>query len=410
MVRPSLSHPFDLALADDLGGVGTGQDRLAARFELLLEQPAGGLVELALHQRLHQVDHGHLHAAQREAMRRFEPEQAAADHYRVAALGGGGEHRVDVLHVAEADHAGQVLARHRDDERIGTGRDQQPVVLDRAAGLRRHGTIDAIDADNRIAGDQLDLILAIPFVAVDHDLVERLLAGEHRRQHDPVIVHMRFGAEDRDAVARRIAREQFLDGAAAGHAVADHHEMRTVARRQVVERLRLVARCPMKHHWRAPKRKAAMRHAGEPARCMAALPNHPGRKSGRCAAASDRGSLGYISFGQLRPIKCMMLIRAPRFKCEFRICSIYLGPLRHREGDDRGRRLRSADLGRQGWTCRPRGLQIRTPAAAAAQFLRQPDLTRLISASAATARPAKIRKPDEKLPLNCLAKPSDEAR
>ena len=36
---------------------------------------------------------------------------------------------------------------------------------------------------------------------------------------------MRLGAEDRHAVAGRIARDQLLDRATAGHAVADHDEM-----------------------------------------------------------------------------------------------------------------------------------------------------------------------------------------
>ena len=49
------------------------------------EQPAGRLVELALHQRRHQVDDGDLHAAQRRPVRRLEPEQTAADHHRRAA-------------------------------------------------------------------------------------------------------------------------------------------------------------------------------------------------------------------------------------------------------------------------------------------------------------------------------------
>ena len=38
-----------------------------------LQQRAGGRVELALHQRVEQVHHGDVHAAQRQAVRRFQP-------------------------------------------------------------------------------------------------------------------------------------------------------------------------------------------------------------------------------------------------------------------------------------------------------------------------------------------------
>ncbi len=56
-------HPGDVAvLFEDLLGVRAGQDRLPAPFELALEQPARRLVELALHQRRHQVDDGDFHA------------------------------------------------------------------------------------------------------------------------------------------------------------------------------------------------------------------------------------------------------------------------------------------------------------------------------------------------------------
>src|SRR3546814_1907923 len=43
-------HALDLAVADNFGGVGAGQDRLTAPFERLLEQPARRFVELAFHQ------------------------------------------------------------------------------------------------------------------------------------------------------------------------------------------------------------------------------------------------------------------------------------------------------------------------------------------------------------------------
>jgi hypothetical protein len=43
-------------------GVGLGHDLDAARLDRLLQQIAGGRIELALHQRRHEVDDGHVHA------------------------------------------------------------------------------------------------------------------------------------------------------------------------------------------------------------------------------------------------------------------------------------------------------------------------------------------------------------
>ncbi len=224
--RPVLElHPLYLGVADDLGGVGAGQDRLAARFERIFEQPARGFVELAFHQGRHQVDDGDFHAAKRKPVCRLEPEQPAADHHRVAAGIGRGEHRVDIVHVAKGDDAGQILAGDGDDEGIGAGRDQQPVIAFAGPAARRHRLGGAVDRDHRVARDQRDAVRRIPVGIVDHDVVEAFFAREHGGEHDAVIVDARFGAENRHAVARRIAREQFLDRAAAGHAVADHHEM-----------------------------------------------------------------------------------------------------------------------------------------------------------------------------------------
>ena len=54
-----------------------------------------------------------------------------------------------------------------------------------------------------------------------------LLAGQHRRQQDAVVVAVRLGAEHGDVVEVRRELEQFLDRAHAGHAVADHDQTRT---------------------------------------------------------------------------------------------------------------------------------------------------------------------------------------
>ena len=158
-------------------------------------------------------------------MRRLQPEQTTADHHRAAAPLGGGEHMLDILHVAEADDAGQVVAGHRNDERVGAGRDQQPVIVQHHAALGGDGAAHAVDRGDGIAADQRDAVIGIPVEPVDDDLVERLFPRQHRRQHDPVVIHQRLGTEDGDLVAGGIAGQQFLDRAASGHAVADDDQV-----------------------------------------------------------------------------------------------------------------------------------------------------------------------------------------
>ena len=115
---------LDLAVADDRLGVGLGHHLDAARLDRLLQQVAGGRVELALHQRRHDVQHGDVHAALAEAGSRFQAEQAAADDHRLRPRLRGEQHGVDVVEVAIGQHARQVLAGHRDDERHRTGGDR----------------------------------------------------------------------------------------------------------------------------------------------------------------------------------------------------------------------------------------------------------------------------------------------
>ena len=218
-----------VVVADQLGGLGLEQEPEAAILERLLQHLGRDLVELALHQPRHDVDHRHVHAAQLETVGGLEAEQAAADHDRVLVDGRRVDHAVRVGDVAIAQHALQVLAGHRQDEGIGAGREQQPVV----AGRRPVGGDDQaphpVDLRDGLVEMQRDAVLGIPLHLVQHDLFDRLLARQHRRQQDAVVVGVRLGTEDRDVVEVGGDLEQFLDRPHAGHAVADQHELLSFA-------------------------------------------------------------------------------------------------------------------------------------------------------------------------------------
>jgi hypothetical protein len=47
---------------------------------------------------------------------------------------------------------------------------------------------------------QRDAVVAVPVEIVEHDVLQRHLAGQNRRQQDAVVVAVRLGAEHRDVV------------------------------------------------------------------------------------------------------------------------------------------------------------------------------------------------------------------
>ncbi|MOA60245.1 hypothetical protein D3C78_1850720 [compost metagenome] len=71
---------------------------------------------------------------------------------------------------------------------------------------------------------QGNAVLGIPVDVVEHDFRQRLLAGQHRRQQDAVVVGVRFGTEHGDVVQLRGQLEQLFQRAHPGHAVADHYQ------------------------------------------------------------------------------------------------------------------------------------------------------------------------------------------
>ena len=220
------AHAADLVVTEDRGGVRAHQEAQAALLQGLAQHVGRERVELALHQRVEHVHDRDLQALLHQAVGGFETEQAATDDDGVLAGLRGVQHRIDILDVTEADDARQVIARQRQDERIGTGGDQQAVVFHRRAVGSAHFAPAAVDLDDFLvlAGVQRDAILLVPVQIIDHDFRNGLFAGEHRRQHDAVVIAMRLGAEHRDVIHLRRDLLQFLDRAHARHAVADQDQ------------------------------------------------------------------------------------------------------------------------------------------------------------------------------------------
>ncbi|MNQ59495.1 hypothetical protein D3C85_737430 [compost metagenome] len=203
-----------------------GQEELqAAVFQGLLQQAAGGDVELALEQPVADVHHGHVHAAQLEAVGRFQTEQAAADDHRMFMGLGGVHHHLGVGDIAVTDHPGQVLAGNRQDKRVGTGGDEQAIVFGFAAVIGHYHAGLAVDLHHFAPEQQLDAVLRIPVEVVEHDFLEGLFAGQYRGEQDTVVVRVRLGAKYADVVQVRGELDQLFKGTDSGHAVTDHYQL-----------------------------------------------------------------------------------------------------------------------------------------------------------------------------------------
>ena len=138
---------------------------------------------------------------------------------------GGLDHVVRVGDVAVSNHALQIPARQRRDERIRARGQQEPVVLCLDAIGRGHQAALAIHVNHLLPCVQGDPMIAVPGQRIQHNLVQRLLARQHRRQQNAVVVRMWLGTEHRDFIQIRCKLQQLFKRADAGHAVADHHQL-----------------------------------------------------------------------------------------------------------------------------------------------------------------------------------------
>jgi hypothetical protein len=219
------AHALYMLLADDLLGLRAEQEFHAALFERAVQHCSGHFVELAFHQRPGKMYHGDEHAALFQPVGRLQAQQPAADDDGVAQRLGGADHGVHVVDVAEAEDAGQLAARHRDNERIGTGGQQQPVVAGGGAIPGDDFPCPPVDFSDFAILVQRDAVGRVPRLVVQQNVGKGLFARQHGREQDTVVVPVRLGAEHGDVVHVRRGLEQFFERAHAGHAIADQYQL-----------------------------------------------------------------------------------------------------------------------------------------------------------------------------------------
>ena len=171
-----------------------------------------------------EVNDRHVAAAHLQAARRFQPQQPAADHHGLQALARLGQQRLGIVQRAENVNVLLVDAWNRRNERAAPGGEDQLVVRRRAAlvrpmTVRASRSIFAIFTPSRAP----NVVRPVPLHIVENDFVGRLLAGQHQRQQDAVVIDMRLIAEDGDFEIRLLFQD-LLDAGHPGHAIADHYE------------------------------------------------------------------------------------------------------------------------------------------------------------------------------------------
>ncbi len=170
------AHGRDMIIAQDRLRLRRHLENHAALFQRLPQHSACNRIELALHQTIEEMHDGDVHTALHQTVGGFQTEQTAADDDGVPPARRGFDHAVDVMDIAKADDAGEILARNRQDDRIGTGRNQQAII----GNTRTLGGDDLagapVDHDDRLALAQRNVVVVVPLLGVKHDVVDGLLA------------------------------------------------------------------------------------------------------------------------------------------------------------------------------------------------------------------------------------------
>ncbi|MNO94992.1 hypothetical protein D3C76_866250 [compost metagenome] len=202
---------------------------------MLLQQPVG------------QVHHGHVHAALLEAVGRFQSEQAATYDHCVAVGARGLDHGAGAGDIAVADHALQAVAGNRQAAGGRASGDHQAVVVGTGAVFGDDLATLAVDLHHLAIEQQFDAVAFVPGEIVEDDLLEGLLARQHRREQGAVVIRMGLGAEHLDLVMVGRQSQQLFEGTHSGHAVTDHHQLGFLHARTLlhihVEQTKKASRC-----------------------------------------------------------------------------------------------------------------------------------------------------------------------
>src|SRR5262245_22672948 len=188
------------------------------------------------------MENGDVGARRGETVGGFEAEKAAADDDDARTR--GVRDGVDVVDVAEGEHARRIHSGDGELDRLRAGRKDELGKRQSRAARQRHFARDGIDRGRAHAVAQGHAAVAPPSRWFELDIAEADLLGQQCRQEYPIVSEPRLVADDGNCVAAERALGQFLDQTRRGHAVADDDE-------------RLAHRFPSRFAKCAPLRPAA---------------------------------------------------------------------------------------------------------------------------------------------------------
>ena len=216
--------PLDLAIAGDARGLRLQAHGDAPGLDRALEHERGALIELALHQPVHEMEEGDAGTGLGQAVGRFEAEQPAADHHHPSARGLGRGDGVHVVDVTEGEHARQIHPGNVRLDRLRAGGEYELGERQPGAARKRHVTRGRVDRGRTHAVAQGHAAIAPPARRPELDVVEADLVGQERGQQHAVVGEPGFLADDGDGIAAERAPRELVNETRRGHAVADHDE------------------------------------------------------------------------------------------------------------------------------------------------------------------------------------------
>ncbi len=141
-------HAFHVSVPEQRLGRLAGEHPHAELLDPGSEIPPARGIELHVHQRIEQVHHGDFGAANLQPTRRFQAQQAAADHHGADAGPRQLDQRARVIEVAKREHTGLVDSIDRRNEGRAARSQQNFVERRVAAVVAGNQTLLHVDADD----------------------------------------------------------------------------------------------------------------------------------------------------------------------------------------------------------------------------------------------------------------------
>ncbi len=211
-------------MVSDILRIFAGVNPHAHLLDFLAQLVAALYVELFSHQYRRELDDVGFHAKVFQRARRFQTQQAAADHRAAFAAARALFNRVQIFDGAIDETVRAVGAFNRRDPRPGAGGEDQFVILHGAAAAGVDHLFLAVKGDRPLAKQYANAMFFIIAFTYQRKFFSRMMR-EVCGKMDAVVSHTRFFTEDGNVELARFGFiDQFLNEAVANHAITNDGE------------------------------------------------------------------------------------------------------------------------------------------------------------------------------------------